>query len=74
MLYEVITMIMPVMDGQKAIETIRSFDAEMKIIASSGFVKDAENNRLESFNLSGFLVITSYSIHYTKLYDSAAPA
>ncbi len=51
----IMDMIMPVMDGQKAIETIRSFDAEMKIIASSGFVKDAENNRLESFNLSGFL-------------------
>lgn len=51
----IMDMIMPVMDGQEAIKTIRSFDTDMKIIVSSGFVKNAENNQLESFNLSGFL-------------------
>lgn len=50
----IMDMIMPVMGGYEAIKTIRSFDSEMKIIVSSGFVKNTET-QIEDFNLSGFL-------------------
>lgn len=51
----ILDMIMPVMDGKEAVESIRKMDANVKIIISSGFIKKDQLSTLNGLMLDGFI-------------------
>lgn len=49
-------MIMPVMDGKEALERIFTLNSEVKVIMTSGYVKDVDISSLKEKGLAGFII------------------
>ena len=68
----VLDLMMPGIDGFQLLKTIREAEATINIpvlILTAKHVTKEELSMLKQNNIHQLIVITSYSIHYTKLYD-----
>ena len=70
----IMDMIMPVMDGREAIERIRKLDGELKIIISSGFVKQEYHGWLRNLGLEGFIRKPYHASELSRLMSKAMQA
>ena len=62
---------MPKMDGVEVLEAVKKIKPEIPIVMISGH--GDLDTAVNTMRMGAFDVITSYSIHYTKLYDQFFP-